>query len=377
MSDAMSEATLHTPARSADRAALLWLSLRQQWIFFVIPLLYVATTTWFLRDVPEAKVASVRALVMGMITLTIPAGLVAVFLFRLGQYVFVLKPASPSRQMIADVAGLFRKPAALIVGLPLLAAMVVFNKGMLELKPMIPYVIRSRGTRRWRTSIAACMAASTRGCCCSRCLATTSSPSSSACSTIAGSLPSSLLHVVRLRHAHLGEPHPVLPCLHADLVDRRRTAGGGVLLGRPGLLRRHRPFARSLCAADGLSHDVNTRMAILSLDTQQLLWDGYTGKTAPIGISAFPSMHNASALLFALATARRSRALGIAFGIYCGIILVGSVHLGWHYAVDGMPESRWRPCAGGSPALPPAGTTPAPRPGSWTKVWPRFRRKAC
>ena len=136
----MSETALHALSRAHARATLLWQSLRGQWIFFVIPMLYVCTTTWFLRDVPEARVASVRALVMGMITLTLPAGLAAVFLFRLGQYVLVLKPESPTRQMIADVAELFRRPAAIITGLPLLAAMVIFNKGMLELKPMIPAV---------------------------------------------------------------------------------------------------------------------------------------------------------------------------------------------------------------------------------------------
>ena len=81
--------------------------------------------------------------------------------------------------------------------------------------------------------------------------------------------------------------------------------------------------------------DVNTRLPIFSLMTQQMLWDGYVGKGQPIGISAFPSMHNASSLLFALAAWQLSRKVGIAFAVYCAIILVGSVHLGWHYAVDG------------------------------------------
>jgi len=332
----MSEVTLHTPAATPDRARLLWLSLRQQWIFFVIPLLYVATTTWFLRDVPEAKVASVRALVMGMITLTIPAGLVAVFLFRLGQYVLVLKPESPSRQMIADVAGLFRKPAAFIVGLPLLAAMVIFNKGMLELKPMIPYV----KPFAWDTTMAA-LDRSLHG----------------------GFDPWVLLQPV-LGHDYVTFTISVFyNCWFLALfgcfmwfgfatrtsVNRTQfflaymltwwiggailavafSSAGPVYYGGIGLSPD--PFAPLM----SYLHDVNTRIPILSLDTQQLLWDGYTGKTAPIGISAFPSMHNASALLFALATWRRCRGLGIAFAVYCGIILVGSVHLGWHYAVDG------------------------------------------
>ncbi|MBL8791201.1 MAG: phosphatase PAP2 family protein [Rhizobiales bacterium] len=332
----MSEAALHTPAHGPGRAALLWLSLRQQWIFFVIPLLYVATTSWFLRDVPEARVASVRALVMGMITLTLPAGLVAVFLFRLAQYALVLKPTSPTRQMIRDVGGLFSKPSAIILGLPLLAAMVIFNKGMLELKPMIPFV----NPFTWDLPLAD-LDRSLHG----------------------GSDPWVLLQPV-LGHDYVTFIISVFYNLwflalfgcftwfgFASRPSVNRTQfflsymltwwiGGGLLavafssagpVYYSGIGLAPDPFAPLMAYLN----DVDLRLPILSLDTQKLLWDGYTGKTAPIGISAFPSMHNASALLFALATWRRSRGLGIAFAVYCAIILIGSVHLGWHYAVDG------------------------------------------
>ena len=81
--------------------------------------------------------------------------------------------------------------------------------------------------------------------------------------------------------------------------------------------------------------DVNTRLPIWMLDAQQLLWDGYAGKVDAIGISAMPSMHNASALIFALAFAQVNRKVGWFFYGYAGLILMGSIHSGWHYAVDG------------------------------------------
>jgi hypothetical protein len=54
------------------------------------------------------------------------------------------------------------------------------------------------------------------------------------------------------------------------------------------------------------------------------------------GISAMPSMHVAMATLFAIAAFRFSRTLGWIFAAYAVIIWIGSVHLGWHYAFDGI-----------------------------------------
>lgn len=69
---------------------------------------------------------------------------------------------------------------------------------------------------------------------------------------------------------------------------------------------------------------------------QDLVWRAYIGKN-PIGggISAFPSLHVASTTLSALLAWRLGgwvRWAGVAFA---AVILVGSVQLGWHYAVDG------------------------------------------
>jgi hypothetical protein len=69
----------------------------------------------------------------------------------------------------------------------------------------------------------------------------------------------------------------------------------------------------------------------------QLLWHAYVTKQAGMGtgISAFPSMHVAMATLFACAAFKLSRVAGMLMALYAFFIIVCSVHLGWHYAVDG------------------------------------------
>lgn len=63
------------------------------------------------------------------------------------------------------------------------------------------------------------------------------------------------------------------------------------------------------------------------------------GKTAyAAGISAMPSLHVAMAVWFVLVAnaATRHRLPVILAAVYAMIIFTGSVHLGWHYAADGI-----------------------------------------
>ena len=48
-----------------------------------------------------------------------------------------------------------------------------------------------------------------------------------------------------------------------------------------------------------------------------------------------PSMHVAGAMLFALLGWRTHRLLGIVLSINVTLILIATVHLAWHYALDG------------------------------------------
>ena len=76
---------------------------------------------------------------------------------------------------------------------------------------------------------------------------------------------------------------------------------------------------------------------VFDLTAIDYLWDSYVERKTRLfsGISAMPSMHVSLACLFALLGRRVNRTLGVLLFVYFVLILIGSVHLGWHYAVDG------------------------------------------
>jgi hypothetical protein len=337
---AMSNTSLTFPATLGDKLArlprLLWQSFLVQWPFHLIAIGYALTTWWMLRDVPQYKQAPIEGLALGIITFTFPIGIVAVFLFRLGQYACVLRPDSPVKQMGRDIASLVMRPAALITAIPMMMSMVLFNKGMLELKPMIPLInpfafdaalaqldrTLHFGIDPWRLL---------------------QPVFGSDIATFGLSVAYDLWFLALFgSFMWFGFSRSVSQLRTQFFVAYMLTwwIGGGILAtlfssagpayyGNVGLSPNpYTPLFQFL-------NDVNTRLPIWSLDVQLALWDGFMGKAEPLGISAFPSMHNAMGLLFALATWRLNRKLGIAFAVYAAMIFVGSVHLGWHYTVDG------------------------------------------
>lgn len=68
-----------------------------------------------------------------------------------------------------------------------------------------------------------------------------------------------------------------------------------------------------------------------------MLWKYHESGHAGLGsgISAFPSMHVANATLFVLLAAHMGNAVRVFAVLYGAVIMFASVHLGWHYAIDG------------------------------------------
>lgn len=71
---------------------------------------------------------------------------------------------------------------------------------------------------------------------------------------------------------------------------------------------------------------------------REALWDNYTSPQADTvlkGISAMPSMHVAISFLLVLFGWRKGLYFGLAYTAFFVIIFLGSIHLLWHYAIDG------------------------------------------
>jgi hypothetical protein len=83
--------------------------------------------------------------------------------------------------------------------------------------------------------------------------------------------------------------------------------------------------------------DVDRQSPLLNLAIRDSLWHAYVGGADGIvsGISAMPSLHVAMVTLCAISGWHISRMVGMLLTLFAAVIFVGSIHLGWHYAVDG------------------------------------------
>jgi len=93
------------------------------------------------------------------------------------------------------------------------------------------------------------------------------------------------------------------------------------------------PYARLMAylATVDRAHQLTSAMF------QRGMWLSYVDRwdLSAIGIAAMPSLHVASVTLITCGAFAVRRWLGVSLTLFSLIIFVGSVSLGWHYAVDG------------------------------------------
>jgi len=82
----------------------------------------------------------------------------------------------------------------------------------------------------------------------------------------------------------------------------------------------------------------NEQIPIMVLPVQEMLLEWYAEAEHGLGsgITAMPSMHCAIAFLYWIAVRRISRGWGTFFAVFFFITWISSVHLAYHYAVDGL-----------------------------------------
>jgi hypothetical protein len=121
-------------------------------------------------------------------------------------------------------------------------------------------------------------------------------------------------------------------------------------------------------AYDELVARLDSHGDLVARASQRWLWDlqHSDGPVGFAGVSAMPSMHVAMAVLFALIGWQLGKVPGIILACYALIVQVGSVLMGWHYAIDGYAGAlgavlAWRiavPMMRWCPVPPPTETGP-------------------
>lgn len=296
---------------------------------------HLAAAAWLGLAIGMPFQPAILALFPPMLTLLVPGTLVVLFLGRFVWMALAVRPDRPIRWFAEDLGRIVLDPARIVSGAVALVAVSVFSLTFVYFKTTIPAI----QPFSWDATFAALDRALHFGVDPWRLtMALFGSPLATTVLNGAYHLWMLLMYLV-LFVACFDSTNPVarqrylLGCLLTWMIGGNLMAIGFSSAGPAfyqllGLGETFAPLVNRL-------HDFNEISPVWALDLHKMLWDGYTGLRAPAGISAFPSMHLAGTMLATLYCFSRARWAGWAMAAFLVVILIGSVQLAWHYAVDG------------------------------------------
>jgi len=263
----------------------------------------------------------------------VPVFVLTVAVWHFLRLALVVRPARPLRRYAADAAGLVQ-PARLVDGAIIMIAVTVLTGSVGFFKAAIPEIdafswdpalarldrLLHFGTDPWRILFAAI-----------------GTPRVVTALNAAYHVWLLVLYFMIFLAAFSGDGayrrrfflgYAVMWLVAGNLAAAGFASGGPVYFDRLGHGDTFLPLMDRLRAFSETS-------PVWALRVQDMLWESYVGDGEFLGISAMPSMHVATSTFLACAAWSRARWAGLLLSLFAATILVGSVMLGWHYAIDG------------------------------------------
>jgi hypothetical protein len=328
-------AALRTDAVTHGFWGLMRKSLNAHGIFLAVIALYYAGFFVLLRVRPDMETSNFLIMAIGFIAFSLPIMLLGLLFSRFYHIARFEKPEHPLPALMKDMKGFLASPRRMAHGLPMVVIMLLFMYVFVQLKSNIPIL----QPFAWDATLAAADRAIHFG-----------REPWEWLQPIFGYGPITFLLNLNYNAWFAVMWVVWVYFAFAETGSEARTrfflsfflawiVVGGIMAiwfssagpcyyGRLGLSPD--PYAPLMAYL----RDVNTWLPVWAIDVQDMLWQGYSDHTSLEGISAMPSMHNGSALLFALAGYKVSRTMGRILAVHAVFIFLGSVHLAWHYAVD-------------------------------------------
>jgi len=331
--------TIHIEASSEftepGRYRLLIAGLRAQIIYLPLVLAYWMAYQFILHAVPGSGDLQFHQILFKVLIAIIPMTFMSYIIYKFFRMLWIERPPNPIRYLARSTCEFFSHPRRLAFGLPLLIIFVFFAAIFTDIKQNIPSI----STFGWDVSLAEL----------DRLLHFGKHPwqwlqpvlGYPAVTFLVNFIYNFWFFAMWIFVVYMAFEHRasvlrtrfflaffVTWSLGGSLFALIFSSAGPCYFSRLGLSPD--PYAELMTYL----HSVAELYPVWALNVQDTLWQSYTQGGLVAGISAMPSMHNATALLLALAGRQINKQIGYVLWAHCALIFIGSIHLAWHYAVD-------------------------------------------